>query len=227
MTTALSWLLLASLSAPAPAATPAEDSSLTLADLEAYRLAFRPGPAGTATTATFRDLWDRPGAYAGRRVRVEGKVVRLFRQPGMGEFPPLAEAWIVTPAADPSCLVFADGPGAAMPEVGSDVRFVGTFLRRIKYRGGDTPRLAPLIVGPGPPEPKPTPSPAFGLPGSPSDWLMGVGAAAIVSILLARRHLSRPPGRPPAHEPPPEFLDGDASADSDVDEDGGPAHEHR
>jgi len=191
--------------------TSGDEPALTIADLEAYRLALRPTPsAAEAPAVGFRDLWDHPEAFAGRRVGVEGRLSRLFRQPPLGEFPALAEAWIVSPGGDPLCLVYADAPASVTPEVGSRVRFAGTFLRRVKYRGGDVPRLAPLIVGPGPPASDPGPIPAA-WPGSPVDWLMGLGAAAVVAAILAGRHLARPPARPVASDPPPAFLDGDPS----------------
>ena len=38
-----------------------------------------------------------------------------------------------------------------MPEPGRMVRFTGTFLKMVRYAGGDGARLAPLIVGDQPP----------------------------------------------------------------------------
>ena len=34
-----------------------------------------------------------------------------------------------------------------VPEAGRRVRFTGTFLKMVRYEGGDVPRLAPLVVG--------------------------------------------------------------------------------
>jgi len=193
-------------------ASPGEDSALTIADLEAYRLALRPARSTPAAAVGFRELWGHPENFTGRRVMVEGRLARLFRQPGVGEFPALAEAWIVSDAGDPICLVYPDAPASGTPEIGSSVRFAGTFLRRIEYRGGDVPRLAPLIVGPG--------SPTMGSgpissrwPGSSADWALGTGAAAVVATILIGRHLARPPARPIHSDPPPIFLDGDEAHD--------------
>ena len=183
-----------------------DDPALTIADLEAYRLALRPAPAGEAAKVSFRDLWEHPEKFAGRQVRVEGRLARVFRQPKVGEFPALAEGWIVTPAGDPICLVYPDDRGG--PEIGAEVRFAGTFLRRVRYRGGDVPRLAPLIVGPATPELGAEPI-STAWPGSSADWLIGLGAAAAVGAILAGRHLNRPVPGPVAVGPPPAFLDGD------------------
>ena len=127
---------------------PGNDAPLALADLEAYRVALAAKPDDSAPTVGFRDLWERPSTYSGKAVSVEGRLARLFRQPGVGEFPPLAEAWVVTPSGDPFCLVFPLPEGRPSPEVGAQARFSGTFLKRVEYKGGDAPRLAPLIVGP-------------------------------------------------------------------------------
>jgi hypothetical protein len=37
------------------------------------------------------------------------------------------------------------------PEPGQTVQFTGTFLKMVRYAGGDGPRLAPLIAGDRPP----------------------------------------------------------------------------
>ncbi len=187
----------------------AEDSALALADLEAYRDALGTRPGGPSPTVSFRDLWERPAGHAGRAVAVEGRVARLFRQPPMGEFPALTEAWILSPADDPFCLVFPSGAGRASPPVGASVRFRGTYLRRIRYRAGDVPRLAPLIVGPD----APTPSGPGARPVGPSwstiDWMVGMAAASAIAMVLLRRHLARPPSLSSPVGPPPTFLDGD------------------
>ena len=85
---------------------------LSLADLAKYRAAL----AGKATAddakssdtparVSFKDLWNRPDALRGRRVILEGRVQRIFRQGPVGSFPALAEIWIASPAGDPFCLV--------------------------------------------------------------------------------------------------------------------------
>ena len=204
------------------------EPSLSLSDLAPYRAALepkskpKPGATAPAEPVTFRDLWDHPEAHRGRRVRCEGRVVRRFRQGAFGTFPPLTEVWAVSAAGDPFCLVFPT-PAAAGPDPapGASVRFEGTFLRRLRYQGGDADRLAPLVVGDRPPAvttpapPRPTrPPPGLAPPGAGLtrfEWPLGLLAAAVLALALARRHLlgpSRPPVRPRGdEEPPPEFVD--------------------
>jgi hypothetical protein len=164
----------------------ADDSEIAqqlgLADLAGYRAAL----SGKATAddarsddpparVTFRDLWDRDQVFRGRRVTIEGRVARIFRQGPVGSFPPLAEVWVTSPAGDPFCVVFpqpatasvddwnggppahaeknSDKPvsAASMPALGRKVRFTGTFLKTVSYAAGDGARLAPLVVGERPP----------------------------------------------------------------------------
>lgn len=143
---------------------------LSLADLAGYRAALSGKPTADSARASdppvetkFKDLWNRPEIFQGRRVSVQGHVARIFRQGPVGSFPALAEVWINSPAGDPFCAVFpqpgptdfADplerrsdaGRAIAMPELGQMVRFTGTFLKMVRYAGSDGPRLAPLIVG--------------------------------------------------------------------------------
>jgi hypothetical protein len=129
-------------------------TGLGLADLAAYRTALSGETATDAhdeqlvPTVTFRDLWDHPETWSGRRVRVRGKILRIFRQDAVGGFPALAEAWLSAPAGDLFCTVF---PTASVPDLGQTVAFTGTYLRTIRYAGADQPRLAPWIVGDRPP----------------------------------------------------------------------------
>lgn len=204
----LSWLATARADDPSP---------VNLGDLPAYRAALDGKPAGAALPATFRELWDHPDAFAGKRVRVEGRIVRRFHQGKVGTFPPLVESWASTPAGDPLCLVYPsasprkdDGPGAL-------VQFEGVYLRRVPYRGGDGDRLAPLIVGASPPTVT-TPAPPVAKPDAgqptassiPYDWALGLGAAGLIALALARHHVRKPSRPLPIDrpiEPPPEFLD--------------------
>jgi hypothetical protein len=189
--------------------TSADDSPLTLADLDAYRLALLAKPDASAPEVKFRDLWDRPEAYAGRVVKVEGLVARQFRQGRFGEFPPLAEVWVVSPAGDPFCLVFPLVEGRGSPEIGATVRFSGTFVKRIKYQGGDTARVAPLLVGPQPPSDSSIAPESLVPSWSTSDWMMALGAGLIVAMILARRHFAHPDEPVPTIDPAPVFVDGD------------------
>jgi hypothetical protein len=196
----------------------ADGPALGLDDLAAYRAALidRTGtnakPGGAPVSVGFRELWSHPGAYQGRRVEVRGRVVRRFRQGAFGTFPPLAEVWAVSPAGDPFCLVYPESRKTSAPEPTGTVRFAGTFLKQVRYQGGDGPRLAPLIVGPRPPtalEPAPSEAPR---PVPSIRWLdgtVGLAAACFVALMLARQHLRRPRRPPePDAEPPPVFEDG-------------------
>jgi hypothetical protein len=208
-----------------PKDPPQAGSELALSDLAPYRAALDGKPGGPAQAVTFRALWEHPEHYQGQRVRVEGRVQRRFRQEAFGTFPPLVESWVVSPAGDPFCLVFpdplarpADDPSAP----GALVVFEGVFLRQVRYRGGDAPRLAPLIVGDRTPTvtsaapPKPNPG---GLDAgriaesgfSTVEWALGIGAAVVVIVFLVLQYLRRPPRRAlrleTRVEPPPEFVD--------------------
>lgn len=193
----------------------ADDPPVTIADLPDYRAALAaPVDPATATPATFRGLWERPEAFQGRAVRVEGRLARLFRQPALGRFPALAEGWITSPHGEPTCVVFPTGDGRAVPSTGQSVRFAGTFLRKVTYPGGDGPRVAPLVVGPAPP---------VATDGEPSgstsgedvailrrvDWGVGLVVGLAVLGVLLRRHLGSFLTAPAAPiGPTPQFLDG-------------------
>jgi hypothetical protein len=159
----------------------------------------------------FRELWDHAAAYQGRRVQVQGKLVRRFRQGSFGTFPPLEEAWVFSPAGDPFCLVFptprdpeereAETKAKTPAPIGS-VRFAGTFLKLLEYQGADGPRRAPLIVGPAPPvavtvaldQRKPQTRVAE-RPLTRLDWAIGLAAAVAATLVLAHQHLRRPISR--------------------------------
>jgi hypothetical protein len=172
---------------PASGQTNNSDDRLGLADLPAEHAALAgkatiDGPQAHAPpqSVTFRDLWNHPETWRGRRVRVQGTIARIFRQGAVGSFPPLAEAWLSTPEGDLLCVVFPqedhrgqktqtqthtnantgpaqktrDEPAPARqlePEPGRRVTFTGTFLKTIRYPAADLARLAPLIVGDRPP----------------------------------------------------------------------------
>ena len=216
--TARSSLVLIGLIGLIGSSTRGEDAPLALGDLAAYHaaIATKLDPA-MARPATFADLWDHPAAYQGRPVRVEGRLARLFRQPAVGQFPPLAEAWITSPRGEPTCIVFPTRPREPVPGPGDRVEFAGTFLRQVAYQGGDTKRVAPLIVGPAVPSVLEAGSKPIADPFGPifggdhaADWGIGLAASLGVVGLLARRHLSRPVivGAPVG--PAPMFLDGDS-----------------
>jgi hypothetical protein len=194
---------------------------LSLADMVAYRAALKGKPTADdarvsdpAVRVVFKDLWNRPESFRGRRVIVEGRVQRIFRQGPVGDFPALAEIWIAAPAGDPFCLVVPQETVKAsgflnksavsaragvrqLPELGLVVRFTGTFLRMVGYSAGDGSRRAPLIIGDQPPvsvqdgasaeEPK---SFAANNPRSNSImgsgvWLLGLALAVLLAATLA------------------------------------------
>ncbi len=146
-------------------------AQLTLADLAAYRVALSGKATADAAKSTdlpvsvgFKDLWEQSERFRGRRVVVEGRVCRIFRQGPIGQFPALAELWISSPAGEPFCLVVPQSIGTSaseaassggkrreadgtIPEMGASIRFTGTFLKMVRYAAGDVARLAPLLVG--------------------------------------------------------------------------------
>lgn len=159
----------------------------------------------------FRDLWELPDEYRGRRVQVEGRVERRFRQGPAATQPALTEAWIFTPAMDPICLVYPE-PEAESPPPGTGVRFEGTFLGHVRYAGEDVPRLAPLIVGSKSPNLL-SKAPEAGVPQpidetfTPLGWVVGGIAAGMVVMLLLRQMLNRPFRRQNELGPSPQFVD--------------------
>jgi hypothetical protein len=160
---------------PAFGQTDKPGDRLGLADLPAEHAALSgkatiDGPEAHALpqTVPFRELWNHPETWRGRRVRVQGTIARVFRQGAVGSFPPLVEAWLSTPEGDLLCVVFPqeDRRGQKThtdtvpaqktrdelaPEPGRRVTFTGTFLKTIRYPAADLARLAPLIVGDRPP----------------------------------------------------------------------------
>jgi hypothetical protein len=208
-----------------------QEDRLGLGDLAGYRAAL----SGKATAddaragdppapVHFRDLWNRPDVFRGRRVIVEGRVLRIFRQEPVGSFPALAEVWISSTSGDPFCLVSPQaGP---IPEPGQNVRFAGTFLKMVRYAASDAARLAPLVVGDRAPSSQPAGAVVRALGGhdtlagfhgwswSRATWALGLSMAALAGGLLAWWHLNSPslkPRRrtitPPVADLPLEFIE--------------------
>jgi hypothetical protein len=201
-------------------------AQLTLADLAAYRAALSGKATADAAESTdlpvsvgFKDLWEHSERFRGRRVVVEGRVTRIFRQGPIGQFPALAELWISSPAGEPFCLVVPQSietsrsetkstagkprdAGGVIPEIGANVRSLGTFLKMVRDAAADVARLAPLVVCDQPPVPVRAPVRSVGKQSSPGDsnlagdgapstfglarlWLIGVVLAAGVGGILA------------------------------------------
>ncbi len=126
---------------------------LDLTDLPALRAALEDRPVSVPPViASFHDLWDDPKAFMGRPVIVEGRVVRLFHQGPVGEFPAMVEIWLATPAGDVLCATCpehtpTDPNDTPIPKIGQQVEFIGTCFRKIAYSARDGSRLAPLVVG--------------------------------------------------------------------------------
>jgi hypothetical protein len=205
----------------------AGESVLTVADLAAYRAALSDKGSTTEppVAVDFPALWAHPEKYKEHRVQVQGRIVRRFRQGSFGAFPPLEEAWLSSPAGNPFCVVFpaaaADPTARAKTRKSTptdQVTFAGTFLKLIEYKGGDGPRLAPLIVGPAPPalvaDQGARPTSAVVRPSTRLDGTIALAAALLVALVLVVQHARRPLRRPlnldAAVEPPPLFDDAPA-----------------
>ncbi len=188
-----------------------EQGPLGLADLPALQAAIsgRGEASEPAVPVGFRQLWDHPETYRGRRVIVTGRIVRRFQQGAYGVFPALCEAWIVSPPGNLMCVEFPSETGPKTSNLDDTVRFEGTYLRQIEYQGNEA-RLAPLIAGPHPPlviTPAPVHSNRADHVFSPWNWTLGVVLAAIVVLVLVRQHLRLPSRRPfREHVPDPEPI---------------------
>ncbi len=170
-------------------------SPLELTDLPQYRAALQPPGKREIPPISvgFRDLWFHSRDYEGKRVSVEGRLIRRFRQEPFGSFPALTEAWLLSPAGDPFCVVYP-APGRSDPLQGSFVRFSGIYLKKVRYQGSDGPRGAPLIVGADAPK-MTTPTavlPQKGIGFSQLDWTLGLSAATLVIFVLLIQHARRP-----------------------------------
>lgn len=177
-------------------------TGLSLADIPAYRDALAGFDETTPRPVSFRDLWDHPDAYRGHRVQVIGRVARRFRAEASGELPPRREWWLATESGDLLCVVTPDR-GDGIPD-GARVSVDGTSLGLIRYASGDVTRMAPLIVGPVPPVMETaTASPASDW--RAAEWVVGVLAAMIVLLVLARSFARRPPPARRDAGPPVEF----------------------
>ena len=112
----------------------------------------RRGPRTLPGPVSFRDLWDHPDDWRGRRVTVRGTVARVFRQGAVGSFPPLVEAWLSTPGGRPFLRGLppagAGGPEAtARSSRARTVDFTGTFLKTDPLCGGRPAAAGPADRG--------------------------------------------------------------------------------
>ncbi len=169
-----------------------ETVGLSPETIAAYRDALRDSDTSPAQPVVFADLWNRPDVYRGRRVRIEGTIVREFRAPASGELPARVEVWFEDASRNLACAVFPDG--APSRSFAGRVRATGTSLGQVRYQSSDSVRLAPLIVGSTPPLALGNPVPNFGSSWDATGWLVGLGGFAVVAIFMARAFARRPPG---------------------------------
>lgn len=164
-------------------------------DLAAYASALKPNAVSAAVEARFLDLWERPDAFRGRSVRVEGRVARQFFAPASGDLPARTELWLEVENHNLICAVFP-GTANAATKAGARVAFEGVSLGKLDYESGDVRRVAPLIVGPNRPrllEARAARSSLF----SSFDWILGLACLGIVASILVRAMAKRPrPIRP-------------------------------
>ena len=124
--------------------------------------------ADPAVRVVFKDLWNRPEAFRGRRVIVKGRVNGSFARGRSVIFPPWRKSGLlhrrrsVLPGrsagrrrrqACPSTIT-TRGLQTTPQDCQSSAKwfeFTGTFLKMVRYSAGDGDRLAPLVVGDQPP----------------------------------------------------------------------------
>lgn len=206
--------------------TPAA-KAIGLTELESYHEALQAAPKGPAPPVRFEQLWLDGPLWEGRDVTIEGRVVRQFRQPAVGSFPPLVEVWIASTTGNLTCGVFPDrGP---IPTRAGAIRLTGRYLWRIRYESADGPREAPLLVGAEPATAVADP-PRATLPRAGAhriDWEVAVGLLLFVTLVLGVQHFRRPGRRSTGRALPPDFWDPGVEGGEGVDPNplrGGPTH---
>jgi hypothetical protein len=126
---------------------PEDAARLSASDLPAYRAALENADRGEAPRVDFRTLWNDDQTYRNRRVSLEGRIVRRFSQPPVGEFPALTEFWVVNDLGEPICVVVPTSMTVSQDiRSNSRVLFRGTYLRPIRYQAVEGDRIAPLVV---------------------------------------------------------------------------------
>ena len=184
----LSLLIMAAVLVGSPTAARAQDNGpLTIADLSAYRTAIDPNNGGrTRGFREFSRALGHTGRVSGATRSREGRVVTVFHKGAAGQFPALAEVWLFNPESETTCIVFAETPDHPSPKMGTIVEFSGTFLRVVRYRGGDVDRLAPLIVGTEPPRMEKPSADVLTSINSPFDTVAILLIGGIVVLALVR-----------------------------------------
>ena len=116
-------------------------------------------PAGDLVVQARRDLlfthlWERPEAYRGVPVHIEGTALRVLSyevNPSLAPSGRIYEAWVYSDEnrAFPYVLAFDEPPPGLVvgPDLYLKVSFDGYFLKLLGYRAGDKWRAAPLLVG--------------------------------------------------------------------------------
>jgi hypothetical protein len=106
---------------------------------------------------TYANLFLEPTLHRGKVVHFEGRLKRLVRfeppeETKLDGVTDQYEGWMFNPdtlGANPVCVVFTDLPAGLEPGDKLDVRvgFDGYFFKKYRYKGADTLRDAPLLIG--------------------------------------------------------------------------------
>lgn len=106
---------------------------------------------------SYANLFLEPTLHRGKVVHFEGRLKRLIRfeppeETKLDGVTDQYEGWMFNPdtlGANPVCVVFTDLPAGLEPGDKLDVRvgFDGYFFKKYRYKGADTLRDAPLLIG--------------------------------------------------------------------------------
>lgn len=185
-----------------------------LRDMAAYKLllerARETSPAKLAEKSR-RDvisyqIWERPEHYRGVPIHLLGTVLRVLTyETKLSPSGRLYEAWMVTSDSqrNPYVCVFEDAPKGfpVGDRLNERVVFNGYFLKLMRYQGGDSLRVSPLLVG----RIGWVPAPAAGGAASRRPFLWMAIAVAVMFVITFFRWMSSfrrwlsPANRPPLH----------------------------
>jgi hypothetical protein len=137
-----------------------DKTAIGLRDMAAYRMLLeraRETPPAELARKSRRDvlsyqIWERPEHYRGVPIHLLGTVLRVLTyETKLSPRGRLYEAWMVTSDSqrNPYVCVFEDAP-KGFPigdQLNERVVFNGSFLKLMRYQGGDSLRVSPLLVG--------------------------------------------------------------------------------